>query len=364
MTVTNITDIQYLNILIVSLGLILIGTLFHFIVYKLGIYFANKFTIKGQKDLIEKLKHPTKFLVFLIVPYILPTLFELKETELEFIHGLGNIMLIIGVSWLFIQGISYGKNLMLKKYDMSTEDNLEARKVFTQFSIIQRIFDFTIILVAIALILMNFDSIKKLGVSLLASAGIAGLILGLAAQKLLTTILAGLQIAITQPIRLEDVVIVENEWGWIEEITLTYVVVRIWDKRRLIVPTTYFIEKPFQNWTRTTAEILGTVFIYTDYNVSVNAIREELTKILSTDKNWDGKVNVVQVTNTSEKTVEIRALLSAKDSPTAWDLRVNVREKLLEFLQNKYPDSLPKTRVKMEKGADFYDHDSTEKTTV
>lgn len=364
MTITNVTDIQYLNILIASIALIVTGIVFHFFAYKLVGYIANKFSKTGHKELIKKLKQPTKFLVFLIVPYILPTLFQLKENELEFIHGLANIMLIVGISWLFIQGVSYGKSLMLSKYDMNTEDNLEARKVFTQFSIIQRILDFTIIVVAIALILMNFDSIRKLGLSLLASAGIAGLILGLAAQKLLTTILSGLQIALTQPIRLDDVVIVENEWGWIEEITLTYVVVRIWDKRRLIVPTTYFIEKPFQNWTRTTAEILGTVFIYTDYNVSVDAIREELTKILATDKNWDGKVNVVQVTNTTEKTVEIRALLSAKDSPTAWDLRVNVREKLLGFLQNKYPDSLPKTRVKMEKAADFYNHDSTEKIAI
>lgn len=350
MNLDSITQFRYLNILIVSIGLLLIGLVIHFMVYKLIKFFSSKLKLSGQNALLQKLKQPTKFIVVLLVPYIIPILFDLYDFELDFTFGLRNIMLIIGVSWLFMRFVSYGKDLMLSRYDINTEDNLEARKVYTQFSIIQRIINFSIIIVAIALILMNFSSIRKLGVSLLASAGIAGLILGFAAQKLLATVLSGLQIAITQPIRLEDVVIVENEWGWIEEITLTYVVVRIWDKRRLIVPTTYFIEKPFQNWTRNTAEILGTVFIYTDYSVSVDAIRNELTRILSTDNNWDGKVNVVQVTNTTEKTVEIRALVSAKDSPTAWNLRVNVREKLLAFMQNEYPESLPKTRVKMEQG--------------
>ena len=197
---------------------------------------------------------------------------------------------------------------------------------------------------------MTFDSIKQVGLSIFASAGLAGVILGLAAQKMLGTVLAGFQIAVTQPIRLEDVVIVEGEWGWIEEITLTYVVVRIWDKRRLVVPTTYFIEKPFQNWTRVSADILGTVYIYTDYTVPFEALRTELTKILKSDKNWDGNVNVLQVTNSTEKTVEIRALMSAADSPTAWNLRVNVREKLIEYLQDKYPKSLPKTRFIIDEG--------------
>jgi small-conductance mechanosensitive channel len=142
---------------------------------------------------------------------------------------------------------------------------------------------------------------------------------------------------------------VEGEWGWIEEITLTYVVIRIWDKRRLVVPTTYFIEKPFQNWTRVSSDILGTVFIYTDYTVPFDGLREELTRILKSDENWDGNVNVLQVTNATEKTVEIRALMSAVDSPTAWNLRVNVREKLIDFLQKNYPESLPKSRLLLDK---------------
>ncbi len=196
---------------------------------------------------------------------------------------------------------------------------------------------------------MTFEKIRQLGVSIMASAGVIGIIAGFAAQKSIATLFAGIQIAITQPIRLDDVVIVENEWGWIEEITLTYVVVRIWDLRRLVLPITYFIERPFQNWTRVSADILGTVFLYMDYTVPVRVIREELQKIVKGSDLWDGKVCGVQVTDATQQTVEVRALVSAVDSSKAWDLRCLVREKLLEFLQNKYPDSLPKTRVELEK---------------
>src|SRR5690606_36653014 len=192
---------------------------------------------------------------------------------------------------------------------------------------------------------MLFEDVRRIGISLFASAGVAGIIIGFAAQRIIGTVIAGIQIAITQPIRLDDVVIIEGEWGKIEEITLTYVVVHIWDKRRLIVPTTFFFEKPFQNWTRTTSEILGTVFIYTDYNVPFDELRNELTRLLESSPLWDRKVNVLQVTDAKERTVEVRALMSAKDSGTAWDLRVFVRENLIKFLQKNYPGSLPKTRI-------------------
>ena len=195
---------------------------------------------------------------------------------------------------------------------------------------------------------MSFDSIKSVGVSVLTSAGLAGIIVGFSAQKALGTLLAGIQIAFTQPIRLDDVVIVEGEWGTIEEITLTYVVIKIWDKRRLVVPTTYFIEKPFQNWTRTTSDILGTVFIYTDYKMNIDALRTQLTHILKNTELWDGDVNVLQVTNANKDAVEVRALMSAKDSPTAWDLRVHVREELIKFIQKEYPESIPRTRIKLD----------------
>jgi hypothetical protein len=193
--------------------------------------------------------------------------------------------------------------------------------------------------------LMVFDSVRQFGASILASAGVAGIVVGFAAQRSIATLLAGFQIALTQPIRVDDVVIVENEWGRIEEITLTYVVVRIWDQRRLVVPITYFIEQPFQNWTRTSSEMLATVFLHTDYTVSVGALRDELTRILSRSTLWDQRVNVLQVTDAREHTLEIRALASAADASRAWDLRCEIREQLVVFVQENYPASLPKLRV-------------------
>jgi small-conductance mechanosensitive channel len=190
--------------------------------------------------------------------------------------------------------------------------------------------------------------VRQFGASILASAGIAGIVVGFAAQRSIATLLAGFQIALTQPIRIDDVVIVEKEWGRIEDITLTYVVVRVWDLRRLVVPITYFIEQPFQNWTRSSADILGTVFLYVDYSVPLEPLRAEFTRILEHSRFWDGKVNVLQVTNAKEQTLEIRALASAADASLAWDLRCEIREKLITFVQQTFPDSLPRLRASLD----------------
>jgi small-conductance mechanosensitive channel len=253
------------------------------------------------------------------------------------------------VSWSLLELVRTFKYILLDRYDISKEDNLQSRKVYTQVNLLGRVLNFLIIIFAVGMFLLSFESIRKIGIGLFASAGLAGIIVGLAAQKVIGTLLAGIQLAITQPFRIDDAVIVEGEWGWIEEINLTYVVVRIWDKRRLVVPTTYFIDKPFQNWTRTSADIIGTIFIYADYTLPVSALRAELTRLLEDNTLWDRKVNVLQVTDARESTVELRALVSAKNSPEAWDLRVHIREKLLEFIQKNYPDSLPKTRIKLDK---------------
>ncbi len=270
---------------------------------------------------------------------------QLAIINTEITSKLLSIVLIISFTWMVIKMLRLIKLGVLGNFDIKKEDNLKSRRVYTQYNILENILIFVVIIVAIGFSLMLFDDVKKLGISLFASAGISTIIIGFAAQKFIGTVLAGIQIAITQPIAIDDVVIVENEWGWIEEINLTYVVVRIWDKRRLIVPTTYFIETPFQNWTRNTADILGTVFIYTDYTMDVKALREELTRLLESTDLWDKEVNVLQVTNATEQTMEVRALMSAKNSPTAWDLRVFIREGLITFIQENYPDALPKTRI-------------------
>jgi small-conductance mechanosensitive channel len=220
-----------------------------------------------------------------------------------------------------------------------------ARGVYTQVTVLKKIAIGVIAVFAIASMLMVFQSVRQLGTAMIASAGVAGIVIGFAAQKSLGTLLAGFQIAMTQPIRIDDVVIVEGEWGRIEEITLTYVVVAIWDQRRLVVPITYFIEKPFQNWTRTSADILGSVFLQVDYAVPVDAVRQELTRLLEASPNWDRKVNVLQVTDARERTLELRALASSSDASKSWDLRCEVREKLVAFVQKNYPGSLPQVRA-------------------
>ncbi len=275
---------------------------------------------------------------------------ELTEKTIDLVKKIVNISLTFTIAWLFMALINLGKRILIKNIDLTQKDNYEARKIFTRFSILEKILFVIIIFIAIAAALMNFESIRKLGISLFASAGIAGIIIGLAAQKIIGTFLAGIQLAITQPIKIDDVVIIENEWGRIEEINLTFVVVRIWDKRRLIVPTTYFIENPFQNWTKVSADILGTVFIYTDYTVPFNEVRKKLEELVRENAEWDGQVAIMQVTGATETTIEMRILVSAKDSPSAWNLRVFLREKLIAFIQENYPECLPKTRIVINSG--------------
>ncbi|MFC3879702.1 mechanosensitive ion channel family protein [Algoriphagus namhaensis] len=263
----------------------------------------------------------------------------------SYLPHLNTVLIIIGLTWSAFVLIRILKGIFLKQYDINREDNLRARKVYTQINILHKVANFVVILIGVGLILVSFEPIRQFGVGLFASAGVAGIIIGFSAQKAIGTLIAGIQIAITQPFRLDDAVVVEGEWGWIEEINLNYVVVRIWDQRRLVLPSTYFLEKPFQNWTRSSADITGTVFLYTDYTISFDAMREELDKILKRTDLWDKKVKVLQVTEAKEHNVETRILVSAKNSPTAWDLRVFVREEMIKFIQKNYPESLPKTRV-------------------
>jgi small-conductance mechanosensitive channel len=260
-------------------------------------------------------------------------------------HAVG-LALIAAIGWRGIKMVAAIENYVAVRHPLSG-DSLVSRRLSTQVQVLRHIATFVIAVVTISIMLMTFPNIRHLGESLFASAGLAAIVGGLAARSTLSNLMAGVQIALTQPIRLEDVVIVEGEWGWIEEITTTYVVVRVWDLRRLVLPLSYFIEKPFQNWTRHTTDLLGTVFVYADYTVPVNEVREELHRVLQSSGMWDGKVWGLQVTNLSERTVELRALMSAPGSSQAWDLRCHVREKLMEFLQQNYPQSLPRARAEV-----------------
>jgi len=287
-------------------------------------------------------------MVLLAVNFAIPIV-ELPGGLAYVIEVVFRSLFILTVAWLITRGALVGEELYLSRHDIEAKDNLQARRMYTQLQTIRKVFTVIVFVIAVALVLMGFEQFRTLGTSILASAGLAGLVLGFAAQKIFANLLAGIQIAFTQPIRIDDVVIVENEWGWIEEITLTYVVVRIWDLRRLVLPISYFIESPFQNWTRVSADLLGTVFIYTDYTVPVEEVRQELHRILKSSDKWDGKVWGLQITNATERTMELRALMSTADSSLGWDLRCEVREKLIEFVQKKYPDALPKTRAELQK---------------
>jgi small-conductance mechanosensitive channel len=275
-----------------------------------------------------------------------PTLDVPAEYQ-QFFKQATSLALIGAVGFILFQLTSAVEEAVLRQYDVTVPDNLEARKIHTQVKVLKKIAVMVIVLFTGASMLMVFDSVRQLGTSILASAGLAGIIVGFAAQRSIATVLAGLQLALTQPIRLDDVVIVENEWGRIEEITLTYVVVRIWDLRRLVVPIHYFIERPFQNWTRVSADLLGTVFLYLDYTVPLHALREELDRFLAQNKLWDGKVKGIQVTNATDRAMEVRLLVSARDASLAWDLRCGLREHMIDFLQRHYPQALPRTRAEL-----------------
>lgn len=301
------------------------------------------------KSLFKHCFLPAALLTVLVVTRPWFALITIPQTYTTFLEYLFGLTLIGLVSWLVISSVEVLRDFLLTRYDIHVKDNLRAREIHTQVTILRRIVTAAVIVIAMGSTLMIFDQGKEIGKTILASAGIIGIVVGFAAQKTIATFFAGLQIAITQPIRLDDVVIVENEWGRIEEITLTYVVVHIWDQRRLIVPVTYFIEKPFQNWTRTTAELLGTVFVYTDHSVPFEDVRAELQRILEGSSHWDKRVCVLQVTNTTERCIELRALMSAADASAAWDLRCEVREKLVTFLQEKFQDALPRIRAELDR---------------
>ena len=263
----------------------------------------------------------------------------------EVVRNATSLMLIGVVAFILCQVVDTAAAFVLRPYRIDVTDNLQARGIHTQVMVLKKVALTVIGVFTLASMLMVFESVRQFGASILASAGMAGIVVGLAAQRSIATLLAGFQIALTQPIRVDDVVIVENEWGRIEDITLTYVVVKIWDQRRLIVPMTHFIERPFQNWTRSSSDILCTVIFHLDYSVPVQAMRDELTRILQQSQHWDGRVNVLQVTDTKEHTVEVRALASAADASLAWDLRCEVREQLVGFIQRDHPESLPRIRA-------------------
>ncbi len=319
----------------------------HFIIFLTLKRNADRIGSMVDKSLIAHARRPVAlFLPLAAILVILPSL-TLSADLLDDVRHIVTLGMIAATAWFTISLTAVFDDFISSKYKVDVRDNLLARQVHTRMRVIRRIAVIGILVVTVSAMLMTFPSIRHIGLSLFASAGVAGVIIGMAARPMLSNIIAGIQIAVTQSIRIDDVVVLDGEWGRIEEIGSTQIVVCLWDQRRLVVPLTYFIERPFQNLTYKTADILGTVFLYADYSIPVEEIRAELYRLLQTTELWDGNVWSLQVTNATEHTVELRALMSAVDSATAWNLRCHVRESLIRFLQERYPQSLPKMRTEI-----------------
>ena len=265
-------------------------------------------------------------------------------------HALGIGELLCAV-WLGVRGVGAVEARVVREHPVDVADNLRARKIQTQAKVISGIAQGAIVLVGIALALMTIPGIRQIGATLLASAGVVGLVAGFAAKPVFGNLIAGLQLALAQPIRLDDVVIVQGEWGRIEEINATYVVVRIWDERRMVVPLQWFIENPFENWTRTASQLLGTAFLWLDYRTPMDEVRAALRRICEADERWDRRVCVAQVTDAGESTLQVRLLVSARNSGDLFDLRCVVRERMVDWLRRAHPDALPVQRVELARTA-------------
>jgi len=306
--------------------------------------------VRPQPLLVALLRHvhsPTRWL------FILAALQVVLRAAPDTLSGMGalrhanDLALIVALTWVALRSVSSIASTIVDLHPADVENNLEARRLQTQTLVLSRSLMSLLTLIGLGAALMTFPGVRQFGAGLLASAGVAGLVVGFAAKPVLGNLLAGLQIALTQPIRLDDVVIVEGEWGRIEEITGTYVVVRLWDQRRLIVPLQWFIEHPFQNWTRTSADILGSVFIWVDYATPIDPLRDEARRLCAEAPEWDQRVCLIQVTEASERALQLRVLVSATDSSRCWDLRCKLREGLIAFLQREFPESLPRVRAEL-----------------
>ncbi|HWA61748.1 MAG TPA: mechanosensitive ion channel domain-containing protein [Caulobacteraceae bacterium] len=302
---------------------------------------------KFWSSLIVRARQPTRLAFIVVALSAAVPLAPLTPGEAAPAKHILLIAFIVLVGWTTLAALDIAAALYLRRFQIGVEDNLLARKHLTQVRILRRATAVLIGLVTMALALMTIDGVRQWGVSLLAAGGAAGVLVGLALQPLLTNLIAGIQIAITQPIRLDDAITVENEWGNVEEIGSTYVVVRLWDLRRLVVPLSYFIQKPFQNWTRESAALIGTAMLYVDHAAPVDAMRRRLEQIVRASPLWDGKVVNLSVTDVRETSLEIRCLVSARNGGQTFDLRTHVREQMMAWLAAEHPEALVRRRLEV-----------------
>ena len=331
----------------VGLGLVLGAILLALLFYRVATWLLNRAfgtRLPLLSVFIQRTSGPAQLALCLAAVALVLPLAPLDDTIRTLLMRLFVVAVIALIGWISIRIVDMSAARYLQNFRDVTE-NFVARKHVTQVRVFKRVTDTIIVIITVSTALMTFDSVRQYGVSLFASAGAAGIIVGLAARPLLSNLIAGLQIAITQPIRIEDAVIIENEWGWVEDIASTYVVIRLWDWRRMVVPLSYFIEKPFQNWTRDTASLIGVIALHVDYRADVPRIRRWLEEAVKQSKLWDGAVVSLQVIDADARTIELRALVSARNAPQSWDLRCEIREKLVAFIRDEMPEALPRDRA-------------------
>jgi len=316
------------------------------VMIKRTIFWVKNMPAQYLEMLTKYWQTPLIISVMIIVLHVILTMTTDVVANKFYQQGL-KISMIAMLTWAAIQAVRMTRDIIVSRSLQGGGNNLDVQRINTQVSILVKIIVRVLLVVGISSVLITFPQIRELGISILASAGIAGVIFGFAAQKSLGSVLAGVQIAFTQPIKIGDEIVVEHESGVVEEINLTYVVMRTVDKRHFVIPINYFIDHIFQNWTRNSSELVGVVYIEVDYTAPVNKIREELDIILQETDLWDGRIKSLQVSNAKSQTIELRILVSACNPAAAWNLRCYVREKIITFLQNNYPQCLPKMRLEL-----------------
>ena len=323
--------------LAVGLALVL-----HAVAFRIMKGMAQRSDSQGDFVLIKRLSSPTR--VSLVALALVVVAREAPMLETVWAKVASFVMPIL-VGWMVLAILRALVESMKLRADISAEDNLKARRKRTKLTMLNRLATFIVVFVVVGLVLLSIPGVRDIGVTLVASAGLAGLAVGAAAQPALKSLIAGVQMALTEPINIDDVVIVEGEWGWIEDIHTTYVVVKIWDERRLIVPTNYFLEKPFQNWTKSTAQLLGAVKLYLDPATPIEPIRQAFERLIKTHRLWDGRYQAAQVTGAERDAIELRLLMSAKDSLVLFELRCEIREAMLAWLAKHQPEAFARTRL-------------------
>lgn len=335
---------EWAVIAIIVIGFVFIGWAANQIVFALLKLAVRKRDV-FWRGVVGRARLKVRIAVMIVALALAVTVSPLHPDPSEAIRQALVFLLILTLGWMLIGASDMWAVVYLRRYNMAAEDNLIARKHVTQARILQRVAALLIGAVTLGLALLTIAEVRQWGMSLLASAGVVGIIAGFALQPLLTNLIAGVQIATDQPVRLDDAVVVEGEWGTIEEITSTYVVVKLWDWRRMILPLTYFIQKPFQNWTRETSRLIGSAFLYVDYEAPMERLRLELERICRESPHWDGDVLSLQVTDITDRVAQVRCLASAANGAAAFDLRCEIREKMLAFMRDECPEALPRDRI-------------------